>query len=530
MTLRNLLQHSLGWDRAIGGEPIQNSNNVARDLGIRGPATSADVARWAFGKPLHFAPGTRYSYTGLSYALLSLVIERVSGMPYEQYTRQAVLEPLGIRTSMRVGRTQVEGRSRPNDPEHVEATYYTPSSVAPTASVFPYVTGTVPRPYGEWYNESLEGSGGWVATAPALLRFIDGIFGRGTTNPFFSAATISEILAPPSFTPANATNWIGYGWQVIPVGDNRVRVRFAGGLRGTMSEFYYLPNGNSYAYITNYSGEDSDNDAGALSSQLLAALSPLPGIAGDLYTRPAFTEGEGNEPQIRAQKGVVQGASFEPGIVSGSWFSILGWNLSTTTRLWENSDFDGKRLPTNLSGVQVFINDKPAAVYYISPTQINAQVPDLGSFTGTATLRVVRNGISSDPEPIEIRASAPEWFRFSLADKSFVAALHTSDNSVIADPSLAAGFRPAAVGEIIQIYGTGFTASPAGELVDTVTPTANVTVRIGNQPADVRFAGLVGSGLYQVNVVVPSLAPGDHPVSIAIGSASSLKTGLLSVR
>ena len=153
VTLRNLLQHSLGWDRAIGGEPIQNSNNVARDLGIRGPATSADVAKWIFGKALHFAPGTKYSYTGVSYALLSLVVERVAGVPYEQFTKKNVLEPLGIKTSMRVGRTLGEGRTLQDDPGRVEASYYVPSTLPPVTSVFPYVAGPVQRPYGEWFNE-----------------------------------------------------------------------------------------------------------------------------------------------------------------------------------------------------------------------------------------------------------------------------------------------------------------------------------------------------------------------------------------
>ena len=340
---------------------------------------------------------------------------------------------------------------------------------------------------------------------------------------------MAEIVAKPSYESAGATSWIGYGWQVVPVPAG-LRIRFAGGLRGTMSEVYYLPNGNSYAYITNYSGDGSDDEAGPISSQVFAALSPLPAGTGDLYTQAAYAEGTGTQPQVRAQKGVVHGASFEPGIVSGSWFSVVGWNLGTTTRIWGDADFVGKKLPTTLSGIQVFVNEKPAAVYYISPTQINAQAPDLGSFSGTATVRVVVDGVSSNPEPAEVRLQAPEFFRYSLGEKSFVAALHSSDATVVADPTLAPGLRAAKAGEILQIYGSGFTSSQAGEIVEGVTSTPGVGVKVGGQTANVQFAGLVAAGLFQVNVVVPALAAGDYPVIVTLGSATSLRAGSLSIR
>jgi uncharacterized protein (TIGR03437 family) len=456
------------------------------------------------------------------------VVERVAGMPYEQYVQENILAPLGIHTSMRVGRTLPEGRSAPGEPERAEATYYGPTNVT---SVFPYISAQVPQPYGEWYQEGLEGAGGWVANAPALVRLVDGVFGRAPAMPaMFSAAVLAEITAAPSFVnPQAASEWIGLGWQLVPVAAG-LRIRAAGGLRGTMSEIYYFPNGTTYAYITNSSRLNADDDAAALSTFLIERISGLPGGEGDLYSQERYLEVERRRPTIRAQKGVVHGASFEYGVVSGSWMSILGWNLANTTRTWTTEE-TSTGLPTSLDGVEVFINDKPAVVYYISPTQINIQVPDLGTFSGTATLRTVLNGVSSHPEPIEIRANAPEFFRYDLGGKSWVSAVFT-DGVIVGDPSLAPGLRPARTGDIVSIYGTGLTRSLAGQIIGPaeVAAVPNTVVRLGTTNVPIQFSGLTGAGLFQVNIFIPAMPPGDYPVNIGVEGIPALRVGTLAIR
>jgi uncharacterized protein (TIGR03437 family) len=484
------------------------------------------VVRWLLQQRLHFDPGTKASYTGVEYAFLALIVERLSGKPYEQYVQEAILAPAGIRTSMRVGRTLPEGRAFPDDSRLHEAVYSSP--LAPSPSVFPYVTGTVPRPYGEWYNEALEGTGGWTANAPALLRFVNKMFGRGQLTSLFKPETLQAIQARPSYEPASATVWYGLGWQILPVAAGN-QILFSGNLRGTTSHVRFLPNGSSYALITNTSTADDAAMLSDIVNTLNLRIGPLPGIAGNLSTTAAYTDSTTPLPTIRAQKGVVQGASFERGVTVGSWFSIIGWNLATTTRLWAGADFtDGNKLPTKLDGVEVKINGQSAAVYYVSPTQINAQVPGLTG-TGTATLQVIRDGVASHPEPIEIRSSSPEFFRYFLGATAYVAAIH-GDGTVVAEPVAAPGLKAASSGETIQIFGTGFMVAPAGEIVSNVINVPGTTVRIGAANATVSFSGLTATGLFQANVVVPQVPAGDYPVSLTVGGVTNLVTGLISIR
>lgn len=525
VTIRMMLQHSTGWDRAVGGEPMQNSAAISQALGIRGPATITDITRWVFTQPLAFDPGTKASYTGFEYGFLGLIVERVSKTEYEQYVRQNILEPLGIRTSMRVGRTLPEGRAFADVPAAYEAVYTLGAPDPGTANVFPYITGVTPTPYGQWYEEALGPSGGWTATSPALLRFINGIFGRGVPKPFFKPETIAAITAKPAYESASAAQWYGLGWQIVPVSAG-LRVEFSGELRGTHGHVFLAPNGNSYSFITNTDGPNTT--LGNVENAFLVTVAPL-GIAGaDLFATAKYTDGPAAGPQIRAVKGVVQGASFEPGVTGGSWFSVFGWNLSKTTRQWGDADFVNGTLPTKLDGVEIKVNGKPASIYYISPGQINAQLPNL-SVTGTATLQVLVDGVASQPEPIEIRASSPEFIRYSVGGKSFVAALHT-DNTVVADPALVPGLQAVKAGETIQIYGIGFAASPDGVFINQAVPVSNTVVKIGTRAASVTFSGLVAAGLFQANVVIPNLPVGDYTVALTVNGVSSLATGLVPVR
>ncbi|MDB5095058.1 MAG: beta-lactamase, partial [Candidatus Eremiobacteraeota bacterium] len=96
ITIRQLLEHSAGFD-STKTDPQFDALRVAADaLGRPTPATHVDIIRYMMGQPLAFDPGTKYLYSNLGYNILGRVIERVSGSPYEAFCQREVLAPAGI--------------------------------------------------------------------------------------------------------------------------------------------------------------------------------------------------------------------------------------------------------------------------------------------------------------------------------------------------------------------------------------------------------------------------------------------------
>jgi uncharacterized protein (TIGR03437 family) len=241
--------------------------------------------------------------------------------------------------------------------------------------------------------------------------------------------------------------------------------------------------------------------------------------SGDLtYTTSLELSAASNNPPAIRSGGVVNAASYQASIASGSWITIVGDNLAATTRSWASTEIVNGALPTALDGVSVTVNGKPAYVAYISPTQINAIAPD-DTAIGPVEVRVAVNGQTSAAATATINTVTPSFFTF---DGKYVATLNT----------------PAKPGETVVLYANGLgvtnPAVAANRITETLAPvTAPVTVTIGGQPATVAFAGLVApfARLYQVNVQVPAgLAAGDHAVVIQTGGVSSPSGVVLTVQ
>jgi uncharacterized protein (TIGR03118 family) len=243
------------------------------------------------------------------------------------------------------------------------------------------------------------------------------------------------------------------------------------------------------------------------------------GLFGSLQATPSLTS-------------VSNAASGAAGIASNAYISIYGANMAPITRNWTASDFSGASLPTALDGVSVTVDGKPAFVYYISPKQIDVLTP-VDTNTGPVPVVVTSNGLVSASITATMNAYSPGFFL--LKDNASVAAVHSSGAIVGAATLYAGDSTPAAPGETITIFGTGFgTTNPAftnGAIV--AAPLAVVTaptVTIGGAPATVVYAGLVSAGVYQLDVVVPASTPAGNAAIVAtVGGVSTQSAAIVTV-
>jgi uncharacterized protein (TIGR03437 family) len=239
------------------------------------------------------------------------------------------------------------------------------------------------------------------------------------------------------------------------------------------------------------------------------------------------------EPKIAAN-GVLNGASYLPTIVSGSWSTVLGTNLASQQDTWTTSIVNGQ-LPTTLDQVTVSVGGQPAYISYIAPGQINFIAPNVAS--GPVQVIVTNAAGPSAPFTVNLSQYAPAFFPWP---NSQVVATHLNYSLAAKNGTFSTATVPAKPGEAIILWGTGFgptsPVAPAGFETpsdQTYYTSTQPTVTVNNLPAKVYGAALAPgfAGLYQVTIEVPTtLANGDWPVQASIGGVQSPNSLVLTVQ
>lgn len=240
---------------------------------------------------------------------------------------------------------------------------------------------------------------------------------------------------------------------------------------------------------------------------------------------------------------VVNAATFQPGISGNSLFTILGSEFASpgVSRPVHPPDLVDGKFPTEFACIAVEFDGERVPIVFVSPVQINAQAPTR-LLSGPVRVTVIRNPGQIDEirfsvDGVQTQLYAPTFFTF---DGHSIAAQHLNYD-ILAEPSVLPLARPAAPGEIVILYGTGFGYTEpvwqSGELPDQISWLRDaVTITIGGvvlPPDDVFYAGLTYgsiSGLYQFNVRVPLGTPDGHvPVVIWIGGFRTQLTATIPV-
>lgn len=305
ITVRELLNHSAGWDRLQSLDPMFAPRYAASAVDARSPADVETVIRFMKGRSLEFTPGARFAYSNFGYSVLGRVIERVSGMSYEEYVRQQVLAPLGI-TRMRIG------RSRPADRPPDEVRYYDAPGRPPVRSVFPGDDEPVPWPDGGFYLEAMDSMGGWTGSAIDLVRFMTAVDGLPERPDILPLETLRLMWLRPQLSTWMLNDvWYGLGWFVRPEGP-RAAVWHGGTFFGTTALLMRITDGRAFAAVFNSKPERAEAFLFEVEARLRRAASRVDAWPrGDAFRR--FYPGEdAPQPAAPAPDTVLSAAQDPP--------------------------------------------------------------------------------------------------------------------------------------------------------------------------------------------------------------------------
>jgi uncharacterized protein (TIGR03437 family) len=211
-------------------------------------------------------------------------------------------------------------------------------------------------------------------------------------------------------------------------------------------------------------------------------------------------------PQDTAENLVNAASNVSGPVAPHSIATLYGENLSWVTRGIRPDDLRGDMLPNVLlgTGVRVLVGGLAAAIYYVSPTQVNLLIPS-ELIAGRHQLEVVRDGVAGPRISIVLQAESPEIF--ITYPERWVAATR-------ADGSAITPGRPAQPGETIVLYATGLGRTRPDSLSGQVASIAAPIIRRpefrvwldGRPGGTIHYSGLTPGfgGLYQINLQLPA--------------------------
>jgi N-acyl-D-amino-acid deacylase len=279
ITIDHLLRHTAGFDRDKSFDPMFIPQLP------KPPLDQAAIIRYMLGQPFDFDPGARFAYSNFGYCMLGRVIEAITGEKYEDAVREMVLRPAGI-TRMKLGKTRFADRA-PG-----EVVYHVREADKPDKSVFLDERQLVAEPYGAFYLEALDSHGGWIASAPDLVRFAAALDGQ-RPQPILKPESIAKIASlsdPPVYLGGRKDRYYGLGWIIVkqPKGGYWFH---DGLLAGTRTMLIRSHRGVVMAVLFNGQSAEKGNFYGELGQTLLKAADEVKKWPkGDLFSQKPYSQ------------------------------------------------------------------------------------------------------------------------------------------------------------------------------------------------------------------------------------------------
>jgi uncharacterized protein (TIGR03437 family) len=199
--------------------------------------------------------------------------------------------------------------------------------------------------------------------------------------------------------------------------------------------------------------------------------------------------------------------------------SLFGANLASS-----RATAQGDPLPTQLAGTSVTVNGAKAPLFFVSPTQINLQLPWETPFSfesvTVATIIVTTPAGSSAPVTVPVSPDSPSLFSFDGSGCGQAAVLNISPDGTV---SVNSPSNSAAPGDFVSLFGTGFglVQPPPADGAAATFPVAindGGVILDGKLLSKVSYAGLAPTlvGVDQINFQIPLETPERCAVPVAL--------------
>ena len=233
ITVEHLLRHQGGFYR----DPLFSSKDVMSQLRLDEPPVKEDFYKLVLRNRLRFMPGEWEKYSNFGYLLLSEIIEKVSGKPYEQFIMEDVLRPAGC-YDMHIGGSYYTDR-RDN-----EVRYYTHEGDGKFVEEYNGSGAMVERCYGGNNIPLLSGAGAWCGSPAEIARLVASIDGKPEVKDIISEEAVAQM------TEYFDKETYSLGWNDTDPAKGWSRT---GTLAGTSALVKYFPDGECWILITNTS-------------------------------------------------------------------------------------------------------------------------------------------------------------------------------------------------------------------------------------------------------------------------------------